>query len=582
MINTMRFLLLCGMALLFATEVAAQSGERIRDYAIEVDVRADGSLDVVEHITVHAAGNQIRRGIYRDFPTRYRDRAGNAVVVDFEMLSLQRDGESEPWFIENLGNGVRINTGNDDFLPDVPRDFTYTLRYRTTRQLGFFADHDELYWNAIGTGWDFPIDAGRVEVRLPNPVPIEDMAVEAYTGPQGSKGQAYRASVVAPGTAQWELIGGLAPTEGMTIVLGFPKGLVSEPTATQRLGWLLRDNRGILVALAGLVVLLVYCVQRWRKVGRDPRAGVIIARYDPPADRSPAELRFMRRRAYDTRCFTGDLLCAAVEGKVRIEREDRILRKDHWTLHREAAGDGVPSLAAPAALLGGLFAGGAKALELETANGSTLRSAQYAHFSLLEKRLHGSHFARHVGSTVIALLIAAATFALAIIVAGGAGVLAILAVGGVMVVVVIAFAILVQAPTVEGRKLLDEIEGLKLYLGVAERDELARLAGPDAPPALDAKRYEQLLPYALALDVEEAWTKKFTLAVGAAAAAAATAAIGWYQGSNFKDMGSLASAIGSGLNSSIASASTPPGSSSGGGGGGSSGGGGGGGGGGGR
>jgi hypothetical protein len=365
-------------------------------------------------------------------------------------------------------------------------------------------------------------------------------------------------------------------------VLGFPKGLVPEPTATQRVAWLLRDNRGILVALAGLIVLLIYCVQRWRKVGRDPRAGVIIARYDPPADRSPAELRFMRRRAYDTRCFTGDLLCAAVEGKVRIEREDRILRKDLWQLQRVAGTDAAPRLATPAALLGGLFPGGAQSLSLDTANGSILRSAQYAHSALLESRLKGSHFSRNSGSTGIAILIAVATFVLAMLASGGAGVLVIMAVAAVMVVVVIAFAILVQAPTPEGRRLLDEIEGLKLYLGVAERDELARMQGPGAPPPLDAKRYESLLPYAVALDVEEAWTKQFTLAVGVAAAAAATAAIGWYHGSNFKDMGSLASAIGSGLNSSIASASTPPGSSSGGGGGGSSGGGGGGGGGGGR
>ena len=144
------------------------------------------------------------------------------------------------------------------------------------------------------------------------------------------------------------------------------------------------------------------------------------------------------------------------------------------------------------------------------------------------------------------------------------------------------FGILVRAPTPEGRKMLDEIEGLKRYLTVAERDELASMPGPDAPPMLDAKRYEFLLPYAVALDVEDAWTKKFTLAVGAAAAAAATAGIAWYSGGRMDSLGSLSKAVGSSLSSQIASSSSPPGSSSGSGGGGSSGGGGGGGGGGGR
>ncbi len=570
------------LALLASPQALPQSDERILDYAIAVEVRADGRLDVTEDITVRAAGNQVRRGIYRDFPTRYRDGKGNAVVVDLTVLSVQRNGESEPWFTESRSNGVRINTGNDEYLPQLPGEYRYTLRYRTTRQLGFFAKNDELYWNAIGTGWDFPIDRARVEVRLPQPVAVSDMTAEGYTGPQGAKGQDYRAQTSAPGIAQWELTQPLAAGEGLTIVLGFPKGLVPEPSVGQRLTWLLVDNRGILVALAGLLVLLAYCIRRWRQVGRDPRAGIIIARYDPPADRSPAELRFLRRHSYDTRCFTGDLLCAAVDGEVAIEREDRLLGKDRWQLQRIDGSSGPPRLHTPGVLMGALFASGERVLELETANASILQGAQLAHAKALEERLHGSHFSRSAGSTVAAVGIAIATGVLAFVVAAGSGVPLIIGVCALMLVVVIVFGRLVQAPTAQGRKLLDEIDGLKLYLGVAERDELASLQGPGAAPPLDAQRYERLLPYAVALDVEEAWTKKFTLAVGAAAAAAATSAIAWYHGGNISDMGSLAQSIGSGLNSSIASASTPPGSSSGGGGGGSSGGGGGGGGGGGR
>ena len=135
--------------LLAAAPLAAR--ERIESYDSRIVLNADGSLDVTEHIRVRAEGDNIRRGIYRDFPTRYRDRHGNRVVVDFEVLEVLRDGRSEPWFTETRFNGVRVNTGNDDFLP-TPATFTFTIRYRTTRQLGFFADRDELYWNAIGTG----------------------------------------------------------------------------------------------------------------------------------------------------------------------------------------------------------------------------------------------------------------------------------------------------------------------------------------------------------------------------------------------------------------------------------------------
>src|SRR5687767_8895451 len=190
-----------------------------------------------------------------------------------------------------MSNGVRINTGNDDLLP-VPADYTYTLRYRTTRQVGFFADHDELYWNAIGTGWDFPIERGSVEVRLPEAVPFDRMAAEGYTGPQGAQGSAYAARLAAPGVGRWELTAPLAPREGLPIVLSFPKGVVAEPTQTERARRLLGDNRGVLAALAGLTLLLVYVVRRWRRVGRDPQPGVVIARYEPPQGRSPGELRY--------------------------------------------------------------------------------------------------------------------------------------------------------------------------------------------------------------------------------------------------------------------------------------------------
>ena len=109
---------------------ATLAQERILSFDSEVRIAADGSLDVTETIAIRAEGNNIRRGIYRDFPTRYTDRNGLRFVVDFSVVSLQRDGAPEPFFTERVKNGVQVNFGNDDFLP-VPGEFVYTLRYRT-------------------------------------------------------------------------------------------------------------------------------------------------------------------------------------------------------------------------------------------------------------------------------------------------------------------------------------------------------------------------------------------------------------------------------------------------------------------
>jgi uncharacterized membrane protein YgcG len=572
-----RAALACALLLLAAF---VHADERILNYEVELTLRADGALDVTERITVRAEGNQIRRGIYRDFPTRYRDRYGNRVVVDLQVLSVERNGAPEPWFTETMSNGVRINTGNDDFLP-VPAEHTFALRYRTTRQLGFFADHDELYWNAIGTGWVFPIERGAVQARLPEAVPIEQMSAEGYTGYQDAKGKDYRVQLPEPGVAHWQLTEPLAPQQGFTVVLAFPKGIIATPTTAQRLRWLLSDNGGVLMAGAGLLALIFFCIYEWRRVGRDPRKGVIIARYEPPAGWTPASLRYMRRMGYDTRCFSSEVLALAVAGCLRIVQEKKLLAKDVWQLERADPRD-VRLLGSAQTLLDRLFVGGKRELVLKNTNAATISAAQTAHRKEIDEGLHPQYFKRNGASIAKGAAIAIVSAGLAYLLAGGAGLPFIVGLSVLMVVTLIVFGVLVKAPTQQGRTLLDEIEGLKLYLSVAERDELARMSGPDTPPTLDAERYERLLPYAVALEVEEAWTKKFTLAVGAAAAAATTSHIGWYRGGNVSDLGSLSRAVGSSLSSQIASSAQAPGSSSGSGGGGSSGGGGGGGGGGGR
>lgn len=591
--------IVAALALFLPAAAAAQ--ERIRSYDTEIEIRADGSIDVTERITVRAEGTQIRRGIYRDFPTRYRDRYGNRVRVDLTVLGVERDGRPEGWFTERRDNGIRINTGGDEYLPTLPADYTFTIRYRTTRQLGFFAEHDELYWNAIGQGWVFPIEAGTVEVRLPEPVAVDLLGVEGYTGPQGTQGAAYTAATPAPGTARYQLTGPLGPREGFTIVLTFPKGLIAEPTGATRVGWFLRDNAGVLVALAGLIALLLFCGFSWSRVGKDPRPGVIIPRYEPPAEHTPAALRFLRRMGYDMRCFSADLLAVAVAGHVRIHQHRK--RKSTWRLERTdpaaarvaatAADEGTASAATAATaatlpavqrpLVSKLFPGGVRELKLTDKNAETVSAARDAHRKALDAALHPRYFRRNADKSWLAFAIIVATGLVAFPVSGGAGIPAIVVILAAMLAVNAVFTQLVKAPTQEGRRLLDEIEGLKLYLSVAERDELAGLQGPDGPPRLDAERYEALLPFAVALEVEDAWTKKFTAVVGAAAVAAATQRMGWYAGTGRPgDLGDFTRSIGSSLTSSIASASTPPGSSSGAGGGGSSGGGGGGGGGGGR
>ena len=140
--------------LLPATVIA---DERILDYQSDILIHSDGNLVVTETIKVRAEGIDIRRGIFRDFPTRYKDRFGNQYKVDLNILDIKRNGAPEPFHTEKHSNGLRIYMGRASQML-TQGIHTYQLRYRTSRQLGFFKDYDELYWNVTGNGWMFPID----------------------------------------------------------------------------------------------------------------------------------------------------------------------------------------------------------------------------------------------------------------------------------------------------------------------------------------------------------------------------------------------------------------------------------------
>lgn len=555
--------------------------ERILRYDIAIQINADSTLTVEETIRVHAEGQSIRRGIYRDYPTRYTDRYGNNVTVGFHVQDVLRNGKPEPWFSEHISNGTRVNTGNDDFLP-VPADYTYTLRYTTTRQLGFFKNHDELYWNAIGTGWMFPIEQATVSVRLPQPVPTQQLHAEGYTGAQGAAAQHYTAQIPAPGQATWALTQPLNPYEGLTIALTFPKGIITPPTAKQYALWYVQDNPGPLILVATVLLVLSFLFLRWRQLGMDPEPGVIIVRYAPPEGYSPAALRFIEKMLCDTLCFTADLVALAVAGHIKISSEKNALSKEQWTLERTDKPDDDTLPASQQALLK-VLAHGQPPLLVKAENRAKFMNAILNQAKVLEQTYNKTMFHRNAGTLGIAFLVSLAGIIAGTWIANGSANIVLVATIIILLISLIVFGFLLPAHTPQGRKLLDAIEGFRRYLSVAERDELTTLQiSTEAEPALDAQRYAALLPYAIALGVANAWTEKFTAAVGSAEAAQTTTQLSWYHGSGMTSLSNLSSSLSGSLSSSIASASTPPGSSSGSGGGGSSGGGGGGGGGGGR
>lgn len=608
-------LLLCAVMLLPLPPAAAQQlsgNERVHSYAVHMRLLADGNLEVDEHVLVEAHGGLVRRGLFRDFPTRYRDRFGNRVEVDFQVLGLQRDGAPEPYFTESRSNGVRVNFGTDELLP-VPGLFHYVLRYRTRHQVGFFDDHDELYFNVIGSGWEFPIDAAEASLTLPQPLAGEQLTAECWVGPEGSHERNCSTQISGPGQASWRASRGLQPGEAFTVVLGFPKGVIAEPSAAQRQARFLRQNAGVGVGLLSLLLMLGWCAWRWLRLGRDPLPGPVFPRYQPPRGFGPSVVAKLRGRGDGNRGLAADVLALAIHGWLDIERVPRkLLTAEHWLLTdtRRVTGadvgsagaadtgqgrlDWLPPSTPPSptpeqrVLHAKLFASGSR-LELKPSQAPRLQEAAAAHARQVQQQLGARYYRHNAREMLIAGLIGLPLAVATLWIGGPHGLPLRIVLVVMMFLTWLAFVALIGAPTAEGRALRDEIEGFLLYLGVAERDELARTPMPDQnaeAPTVDADRYKALLPFAVALGVENQWTDKFSRSVGAAMAERVVAGIPGLAASSGR--GGIGGASGlvqdfsRSLSGGIAAASTPPGSSSGLGGGGFAGGGGGGGGGGGR
>jgi uncharacterized membrane protein YgcG len=591
----------------------ARAVERILRFVSDVEVQSNGDLAVTETIRVQAEGNQIRRGILRDFPTTYARPDGSRVVVGFDVTSVTRDGASEAWTTEGMANGVRVRIGRADVtLSTGPHD--YVIHYRTTRQIGFFADYDELYWNATGTGWTFAIDSAEARITLPQAVPFRQSAF--YTGPQGARGRDAAIVEQQPGHIVFRTTRALPPGSGLTIAAAWAKGVVAEPTSSQATGWWLQDHLPGVVAGAGLAAVLAFYALTWLRFGRDPPRGTIIPLFGPPDGMSAAAVRFVEKMKFDARCFTAAIVDLGVNGHIKLTGDGAQTVIEHR--------DGGKPIGPPERDLEGKLFAGKPSLQLTQANYEPLGKAKSALQEQLSQTYDGTLFTDNylwsglgmglsflllvgivvlmivtygdpdrlaqllIGMLVPVLPIIGGAFLIrtgmrrdsrgALFIAGGGLLIAVpvfcgLAVMGasadnpVDVLPGIAAYILgplaflgihwLQAPTPAGRGIMDRIEGFRQYLGVAEEDRLNALTPHEKTPEL----FERFLPYAIALEVENRWAQRFAGVLAAAGTGAAVST--WYAGSRDwrNDPVGFANHLGGALSHTIASASSPPGSS---------------------
>jgi uncharacterized membrane protein YgcG len=568
------FVLLTGFFL--ALPVLAR--EEIRSFNADITVNTDASVTVTETIGVNAEGNEIRRGIYRDIPVLLVGSNGAEIRPDLDVTAVTRNGEDESFRVERMGDFQRIWIGD----PDVFLDYgvhTYAITYTMTRAARSFEDHDELYWNATGNYWIFPILSARATVRLPNGSIISQLA--GYTGKVGSTEQAVATKRNADNVASFQSTRVLKAEEGMTIAVAFNKGVVMFPTGAGALAQTLADLGGVIFPLLATVLAIAYNAFAWNRVGRDPPKGTIIPLFHPPKGTSPSLVHYIHRWGFQNSgwpALTAAIFDLGVKGLVTIDNSDGSL-----ALTRTDKQPDEPLPGGEQVLFD--YLDRRATTVIDKSNGVEWATKRAEFTGAIEKENGGRWFKKNIGYSTLGFLIAAVLLGtmlfmewldilwlfgaiaagvivgiiLGIISRGfngfkfrnffgfvwaalfGINMLGGLVVGASdvsintaaiaafsIVITTVVFALLMRAPTAEGRKIMDQIEGLKLYIETAEKE---RMNINGAPP-MTIERFERLLPYAIALGSEKPWSDHFEseLARHAVEGADQSYSPHWYRG----------------------------------------------------
>lgn len=487
--------------------------EQIENFDAQINLKTDASADITENIIYDFGANQ-KHGIYRDIPYKYTLDTGGIKYVDVSDVTVANESGVKYSFTQTKeGAYVRLKIGDADKY--ITGQKTYIIKYNAKGIIKYFDDHDEFYWNATGDKWQYKINNATAKVYLPKNFAKSDVKITCYSGYAGSNEKCDMAEPNVAGEnvesveySQKNILSG----QNFTVVLGLPAGTF-EKVEINQFG---NKVNTILVAILFLVSLFIplavfiYLFIKWRKSGRDEKGrGIIVAQYEPPKNMTPIAVGTLTDTRVDTRDLSSEIIYLATQGYLKIKRieKGKIFKKDDYELTKLKGSETLKN-EFNKKLLDSLFSSGdvVKMSDLEGAFYKDVPKIKKAVYEILTTSGYFKANPNKVKITYLAIGIATG------FVGTFVGVF-LTFLGGfffipafwVTAIIIIVFSFVMPARTKEGVLVREHIEGLKLYMKVAEKD---RIKFHNAPKK-DPKVFEKLLPFAMVLSVEREWAKQF-------------------------------------------------------------------------
>ncbi|BDC34472.1 hypothetical protein Noda2021_04300 [Candidatus Dependentiae bacterium Noda2021] len=483
--------------------------ERIISFESAITVHSNSSMSVVETITVAARGEQIKRGIIRAIPTKYDRPHVGTYTVGFIITSVLHNDVPAPFVVESSAYGKEIYIGDKNILLQ-PGVHTYQIAYTTDRQLLFLPEHDELYWNVTGNFWRLPIDRARAIITLPTQVPMNQVEVVAYTGFKGERAQDYTVdktgrTIVVTTTTPLKSTYNYG-SQGLTIAVAWPKGYVKEPSLFKQISYFVRDFQYQLwIGFIGLL-LLCFIIWAWLTINREQKPGIIIPLFHPPTGMTPGGVNYIAQQQFELNAFSSEIVEMAVKGYLKIEYSNTSwMSGGHYILHKlTPPSDDAPQIQKD--IYNQLFTG-QDAVYLTESSQNITEPALRRLGTTLDLR-YGPYlkFYSTYASIAWALAIGGIIFGIIFFSSNNHTHWDLLVAASIFIATFL-FSRRCYGFTPEGKKLSEDIQGFKLFLTTTEQERMKMIG---TPPTRTPELYEKYLPYAMALGVEQQWTKQFT------------------------------------------------------------------------
>lgn len=482
-------------------------GERIEDFTSNIHINKDGSIEVKE--TIKYFFDSYRHGIFRNIPFTKSDN-GKRYDLEFNFKSVT-DENGNNYQVSTSKQGTQWVLKIGDPSRTITGEHTYIIAYKVKGALGYFKDHDELFWNITGNGWDVPIQKADTIITLPEKFSDAQIKLACFTGDYNSKKQNCTGNTDGEKTTiQTTLF--LNSNEGLTIVEGFPKNIVAVLKPTEYVPFFDRWYGKIVLVLIVLtafcwyIILPIWLVIHWYRTGRDPDVGrPVTAGFDPPEARlakggppkagkpaspnaslggrflTPAETGTLIDETVQQRDIFASIVDLARRGYLRIEEREK---KDSYLIYLNKPKQKDKLQPFEKELLTGIFAGKTEIRLKDTQMYTTINKVSDM---LYKDMVQNGYFKTNPKTTrtLYYVLGAISLFTLNLILA----------------FVSFLFGKNMPKKTLFGAKQASVAKGLKNFLTSQER-QLEFQADKQM-------MFEKLLPFAVAFGVEKIWAKRF-------------------------------------------------------------------------